>query len=109
MNAHLRLPAANRARLASLAREVNENVELAVFSGREVLVVDRWRRSVARSGVMGVTVVGGVDRGYGATVVGVMAAMVIEAGGGVVAVAVMGARGGVTVGARHAGGPKIRP
>ncbi|GAA5063768.1 IclR family acetate operon transcriptional repressor [Thermocatellispora tengchongensis] len=41
MNAHLRLLAANRARLASLAREVNENVELAVFSGREVLVVDQ--------------------------------------------------------------------
>ncbi|MGR6915609.1 IclR family transcriptional regulator [[Actinomadura] parvosata] len=41
MNAHLRLLAANRARLASLAREVSENVELAVFSGREVVVVDQ--------------------------------------------------------------------
>ncbi|MEV0998733.1 IclR family transcriptional regulator [Nonomuraea sp. NPDC050202] len=41
MNAHLRLLAANRARLASLAREVSENVELAIFSGREVVVVDQ--------------------------------------------------------------------
>ncbi|MEU6411171.1 IclR family transcriptional regulator [Microbispora sp. NPDC046933] len=41
MNAHLRLLAANRARLATLAREVNENVELAIFSGREVVVVDQ--------------------------------------------------------------------
>jgi DNA-binding IclR family transcriptional regulator len=41
MNAHLRLLSANRSRLASLAREVNENVELAVFSGREVVVVDQ--------------------------------------------------------------------
>lgn len=41
MNAHLRLLAANRSQLASLAREVSENVELAVFSGREVVVVDQ--------------------------------------------------------------------
>ncbi|MDI9888369.1 IclR family transcriptional regulator [Streptomyces sp. HNM0645] len=41
MNAHLRLLAANRGRLSSLAREINENVELAIFSGREVVVVDQ--------------------------------------------------------------------
>lgn len=41
MNAHLRLLAANRGDLALLARTVNENVELAVFSGREVVVVDQ--------------------------------------------------------------------
>ncbi|MFC7573253.1 helix-turn-helix domain-containing protein [Klenkia terrae] len=41
MNAHLRLLSANRAALAGLAREVAENVELAVFSGREVVVVDQ--------------------------------------------------------------------
>ncbi|MEW9552224.1 IclR family transcriptional regulator [Nonomuraea sp. NPDC050783] len=41
MNVHLRLLAANRARLATLAREVSENVELAIFSGREVVVVDQ--------------------------------------------------------------------
>jgi IclR family acetate operon transcriptional repressor len=41
MNAHLRLLATNRSQLASLAREVNENVELAIFSGREVVVVDQ--------------------------------------------------------------------
>jgi IclR family transcriptional regulator, acetate operon repressor len=41
MNAHLRLLATNRERLAMLAREVNENVELAIFSGREVVVVDQ--------------------------------------------------------------------
>jgi len=41
MNAHLRLLAANRAQLITLARTVNENVELAVFSGREVVVVDQ--------------------------------------------------------------------
>ncbi|MFT4081667.1 MAG: IclR family transcriptional regulator [Nocardioides sp.] len=41
MNSHLRLLAANRASLAALAREVNENVDLAVFSGREVVVVDQ--------------------------------------------------------------------
>ncbi|GGL93229.1 IclR family transcriptional regulator [Streptomyces fumigatiscleroticus] len=41
MNAHLGLLAANRAQLVSVAREVGENVELAVFSGREVVVVDQ--------------------------------------------------------------------
>jgi IclR family acetate operon transcriptional repressor len=41
MNAHLRLLAANRGPLVSLAREVGENVELAVFSGREVVVADQ--------------------------------------------------------------------
>lgn len=41
MNAHLRLLAANRAMLAALAREVRENVELAIFSGREVVVIDQ--------------------------------------------------------------------
>lgn len=41
MNAHLRLLGGNRSQLASLAREINENVELAVFSGREVVVVDQ--------------------------------------------------------------------
>jgi len=41
MNAHLRLLAANRAKLITLARSVNENVELAIFSGREVVVVDQ--------------------------------------------------------------------
>jgi len=41
MNAHLRLLATNRSQLASLAREVTENVELAIFSGREVVVVDQ--------------------------------------------------------------------
>lgn len=41
MSAHLRLLAANRDQLAMLAREVNENVELAIFSGREVVVVDQ--------------------------------------------------------------------
>ncbi len=41
MNAHLRLLSSNRSQLAGLAREINENVELAVFSGREVVVVDQ--------------------------------------------------------------------
>jgi len=41
MNAHLRLLSANRSQLATLARTVNENVELAIFSGREVVVVDQ--------------------------------------------------------------------
>ncbi|MFD7133805.1 IclR family transcriptional regulator [Streptomyces sp. NPDC059894] len=41
MNAHLGLLAANRTQLAAVAREVGENVELAVFSGREVVVVDQ--------------------------------------------------------------------
>jgi len=41
MGAHLRLLAANRSTLVSVAREINENVELAIFSGREVVVVDQ--------------------------------------------------------------------
>lgn len=41
MNAHLGLLAANRGQLTSLAREVNENVELAVFNGREAVVADQ--------------------------------------------------------------------
>jgi IclR family acetate operon transcriptional repressor len=41
MNSHLQLVAAIRPVLISLAQEVNENVELAVFSGREVVVVDQ--------------------------------------------------------------------
>lgn len=41
MNAHLQLLATNRDQLAALAREVNENVELAIFSGREVVVVNQ--------------------------------------------------------------------
>jgi len=40
MNAHMRLLGCNRPQLAALAREVNENVELAVFSGRELVVAD---------------------------------------------------------------------
>ena len=55
MNAHLRLLAANRAMLAALAREVSENVELAIFSGREVVVIDQIA-SPAR--LRGVTQVG---------------------------------------------------
>ncbi len=55
MNAHLRLLAANRAMLAALAREVNENVELAIFSGREVVVVDQI---AAPERLRGVTQVG---------------------------------------------------
>ena len=38
---HLQLLSANRSRLVALARETNENVELAIFSGREVVVVDQ--------------------------------------------------------------------
>ncbi|MFW0796831.1 IclR family transcriptional regulator [Gordonia sp. CPCC 205515] len=41
MNAHLRLLSSNRPQLAALAREINENVELAIFSGREVVIVDQ--------------------------------------------------------------------
>jgi IclR family acetate operon transcriptional repressor len=41
MNSHLTLVAGMRPTLISLAQAVNENVELAVFSGREVLVVDQ--------------------------------------------------------------------
>ncbi|MGP2438374.1 IclR family transcriptional regulator [Streptomyces sp. JW3] len=51
MNAHLGLLAANRGRLASLAREVNENVELAVFSGREVVVADQIASAERLKGV----------------------------------------------------------
>ena len=38
MNAHLQLLSATRGHLVALARAVNENVELAVFSGREVVI-----------------------------------------------------------------------
>jgi len=55
MNAHLRLLAANRGALVSLARSVNENVELAVFSGREAVVVDQI---AAPDRLKGVTKVG---------------------------------------------------
>ncbi|QII06163.1 IclR family transcriptional regulator [Rhodococcoides fascians A25f] len=41
MNAHLRLLSTNRPQMVRVARAVNENVELAVFSGREVVVVDQ--------------------------------------------------------------------
>jgi IclR family acetate operon transcriptional repressor len=41
MGAHLKLLSANRPQLAQLARVMNEHVELAVFSGREVVVVDQ--------------------------------------------------------------------
>ncbi|GAA1877066.1 IclR family transcriptional regulator [Pseudonocardia ailaonensis] len=41
MTTHLRLLAANRPKLVALAREVHERVELAIFSGREVVVVDQ--------------------------------------------------------------------
>lgn len=41
MNSHLQLVAGMRPVLTSLARAVNENVELAIFSGREVVVVDQ--------------------------------------------------------------------
>ncbi|ONH60421.1 hypothetical protein CcI49_11340 [Frankia sp. CcI49] len=40
LNGHLRLLAANRRRMTALAREVNEGVGLAVFSGREAVLVD---------------------------------------------------------------------
>ncbi|WP_419198003.1 IclR family transcriptional regulator domain-containing protein [Nocardia vinacea] len=33
--------AANRPQLARLVREINEHVELAVFSGREAVIVDQ--------------------------------------------------------------------
>ncbi|KAA9160731.1 IclR family transcriptional regulator [Amycolatopsis acidicola] len=55
MNTHLRLLAANRPDLVALAREVRERVELAIFSGREVVVVDQIA-SPAR--LRGVTQVG---------------------------------------------------
>lgn len=51
MNGHLRLLAANRSRLAALAREVNENVDLAIFSGREVVVVDQIASPTRLKGV----------------------------------------------------------
>lgn len=51
MNAHLRLLAANRSQLAALAREVNENVDLAIFSGREVVVVDQIASPTRLKGV----------------------------------------------------------
>lgn len=41
MNSHLTLVAGMRPTLTSLAQAVNENVELAMFSGREVVVVDQ--------------------------------------------------------------------
>jgi IclR family acetate operon transcriptional repressor len=41
MNSHLTLVAGMRPTLITLSQAVNENVELAVFSGREVLVVDQ--------------------------------------------------------------------
>ncbi|MTD53858.1 IclR family transcriptional regulator [Amycolatopsis pithecellobii] len=51
MNVHLRLLAANRTRLVALARAVNENVELAIFSGREVVVVDQIASPARLKGV----------------------------------------------------------
>jgi IclR family acetate operon transcriptional repressor len=41
MAGHLHLLSANRGRLVSLARATNENAELAIFSGREVVIVDQ--------------------------------------------------------------------
>ncbi|MHA7220411.1 IclR family transcriptional regulator [Arthrobacter sp. MDT1-48-3] len=41
MAGHLYLLSANRGRLVSLARATNENAELAIFSGREVVIVDQ--------------------------------------------------------------------
>lgn len=41
MNSHLQLVAGMRPILTALAQAVNENVELAVFSGREIVVVDQ--------------------------------------------------------------------
>ncbi|GHF19701.1 IclR family transcriptional regulator [Amycolatopsis deserti] len=55
MNSHLRLLAATRPDLVALAREVRERVELAVFSGREVVVVDQI---AAPARLRGVTQVG---------------------------------------------------
>ncbi|WP_285189487.1 IclR family transcriptional regulator [Rhodococcus sp. MEB041] len=55
MNAHMRLLGGNRPQLAALAREVNENVELAVFNGRELVVVDQL---ASPDRVRGVTKVG---------------------------------------------------
>ncbi|GAA1706845.1 IclR family transcriptional regulator [Kribbella yunnanensis] len=55
MNSHLRLLAANRQSLLALAREVQENVDLAVFSGREIVVADQI---VSPARMKGVTKVG---------------------------------------------------
>ncbi|NIH79769.1 IclR family transcriptional regulator [Amycolatopsis viridis] len=55
MNSHLRLLAATRPDLVALARELHERVELAVFSGREVVVVDQI---AAPARLRGVTQVG---------------------------------------------------
>ncbi|MEW1947732.1 IclR family transcriptional regulator [Pseudarthrobacter sp902506025] len=41
MAGHLHLLSANRGQLVSLARATNENAELAIFSGREVVIVDQ--------------------------------------------------------------------
>jgi IclR family acetate operon transcriptional repressor len=41
MAGHLYLLSANRGQLVSLARSTNENAELAIFSGREVVIVDQ--------------------------------------------------------------------
>ena len=41
INSHLHLVAGMRPTLTALAQAVNENVELAMFSGREVVVVDQ--------------------------------------------------------------------
>ncbi|GAA3695591.1 IclR family transcriptional regulator [Arthrobacter ginkgonis] len=38
---HLQLLSANRSKLVSLARETNENAELAIFNGREAVIVDQ--------------------------------------------------------------------
>ncbi|MFD2362659.1 MULTISPECIES: IclR family transcriptional regulator [unclassified Arthrobacter] len=55
MAGHLHLLSANRGRLVSLARATNENAELAIFNGREVVIVDQVA-SPAR--LRGVTKVG---------------------------------------------------
>lgn len=55
MNSHLDLLAANRSGLLALARKVRENVDLAVFSGREVVVADQI---VSPTRMRGVTKVG---------------------------------------------------
>ncbi|MEE9095810.1 IclR family transcriptional regulator [Pseudarthrobacter phenanthrenivorans] len=41
MAGHLHLLSANRGQLVALARATNENAELAIFSGREVVIVDQ--------------------------------------------------------------------
>lgn len=55
MNSHLTLVAGMRPTLISLAQAVNENVELALFSGREVIVVDQV---VSTSRLQAVTKIG---------------------------------------------------